>query len=82
MYEYICSLVLRLSPVAKAGDEPRNKASNDYVYTNYSRYSHVHVRLPGSGVHIPLCAQVAVILVDGTNIGLHLKTISASSAVF
>ena len=46
------------------------------------RYSHVHVRLAGSGVHVPLDAQVAVILVDGTNIGLHLKNISAPSVVF
>ena len=45
-------------------------------------YSHVHVRLAGSGVHIPLHPQVAVILVAGTNIGLHLKNISAPSAVF
>ena len=42
----------------------------------------MHARLPGSGVHIPLDAQVAVILVDGTNIGLHLKNISAPSVVF
>ena len=49
---------------------------------HYSRYSHVHVRLPGSGVHIPLDTQVAVILVDGTNIGLHPKEISAPSVVF
>ena len=68
--------------MAKAGDESRNKASNNYVYIHYSRYSHVHVRLPGSGVHIPLDAQVAVILVDGTNPGLHLKNISAPSVVF
>ena len=47
-----------------------------------SRYSHVHVRFPGSGVHIPLDVQVAVILVDGTNIGLHMKNITAPSVVF
>ena len=79
MYMY---LVLRLSPVAKPGDEPRNKASNNYVYIQYSWCSHVHVRLPGSGVHIPLDAQVAVILVGGTNIGLHQKNIMAPSVVF
>ena len=49
---------------------------------NTLRYSHVHVRLPGSGVHNPLDAQVAVILVAGTNIGLHLNEISAPSVVF
>ena len=68
--------------MAKAGDEPRNKASNNYVYIHYSRYSHVHVRLPGSGVHIPLDVQVAVILPAGTNPGLHPNTISAPSVVF
>ena len=68
--------------MAKAGDKPRNKASNNYVYTNYSRYSHVHVRLPGSGVHNALDAQIAVILPAGTNPGLHLKNISAPSVVF
>ena len=45
-------------------------------------YSHVHVRLAGSGVHIPLHPQVAVILVAGTNSGLHMKNISAPSVVF
>ena len=53
-----------------------------YIHVHSSRYSHVHVRLLGSGVHIPLDVQVAVILVDGTNIGLHLKCISAPSVVF
>ena len=46
------------------------------------RYSHVHVRLAGSGVHIPLDAQVAVILPAGTKLVLHLKNISAPSVVF
>ena len=31
----------------------------------FSRYSHVHVRFPGSGVHIPIDVHVAVILADG-----------------
>ena len=48
----------------------------------YYRYSHMHIRLAGSGVHIPLDAQVAVILVDGTNIGSHPTEISAPSVVF
>ena len=52
------------------------------IYIQYSRYSHVHVRLAGSGVQIPLDAQVAVILPAGTNPGLHLKNISAPSVVF
>ena len=82
MYEYICSLVPRLSLVVKPGDEPTNKASNNYVYIQYSRYSHVHVRRAGSGVHIPLGVQVAVILVGGTNIELHPNEISAPSVVF
>ena len=47
-----------------------------------SRYSHVHVRFPGSGVHIPIDVHVAVILVDGTNIGLHMNNITAPSVVF
>ena len=68
--------------MVKPGDEPRNKASNNYVYIHYSRHSHVHIRLPGSGVHILLDAQVAVILVDGANIELHLKNIMAPSVVF
>ena len=42
----------------------------------------MHVRLAGSGVHIPLDVQVAFILVAGTNIGLQLKNISAPSVVF
>ena len=42
----------------------------------------MHVRSAGSGVHIPLGAQVAVILVGGTNIGLHPNEISAPSVVF
>ena len=49
---------------------------------NTLTYSHVHIRLVGLGVHIPLDAQVAVILVDGTNIGLHPNEISAPSVVF
>ena len=49
---------------------------------NTLRHSHVHVRLAGSGPHIPLDIQVAVILVDGTYIELHLKNISAPSVVF
>ena len=55
-----------------------------YVHMNMNtlRHSHVHVRLAGSGLHIPLDIQVAVILVDGTNIGLHMKNISAPSVVF
>ena len=47
-----------------------------------SKYSHVHVRSPGSGAHIPLDVQVALILVDGTNIRLHVKDITAPSIVF
>ena len=43
--------------------------------------SHVHVRSARSGVHMPLDVQVAVILVDGTNIELHLKNILAPSVV-
>ena len=56
----------------------------EMLYTNLNtlRYSHVHVRLVGLGVHIPLDAQVAVILVDGVNLELHLKNISAPSVVF
>ena len=42
----------------------------------------MHVKLLGSGVHVPLDAQVAVILVDGTNIGLHMKNIIVPLAVF
>ena len=55
-----------------------------YLHTNMNtvRYSHVHIRSPRSGVHIPLDAQVAVILIDGTNIWLHLNEISAPSVVF
>ena len=60
----------------------KGEPSNNYVYIHYSRYSHVHVRLLGSGVHIPLDAQVAVILVDGTNIELQPNEISAPSVVF
>ena len=49
---------------------------------NYiSTYSHVHVRLAGLGVHNPLDSQVVVILVDGANIELHMKKISAPSVV-
>ena len=62
--------------MAKAEDE------NKVVYIHYSRYSHVHARPAGSGVHIPLDVQVAVILPAGTNTGLHLKNISAPSVVF
>ena len=65
--------------MVKPGGEPTNKAN---VYIQYSRHSHVHVRLPGSGVHILLDAQVAIILVDGTNPGLHVKNIMAPSVVF
>ena len=53
-----------------------------HMNLNKLRHSHVHVRLPGSGLHIPLDIQVAVILADGTNIELHLKKISAPSVVF
>ena len=42
----------------------------------------MHARSAGSGVHIPLDAQVAVILFDGTNIELQPNNISAPSAVF
>jgi len=40
------------------------------------------MRSAGSGAHILLDIQVAAILVAGTNIGLHMKNISAPSAVF
>ena len=53
----------------------------EMLHMNTLRHSHVHIRLPGSGLHIPLDVQVAVILVDGTNIGVHVKNISASSVV-
>ena len=66
--------------MAKGGDVPTNKVSNEHYSRHYS--SHVHIRLAGSGVHMPLDTQVAVILVDGTNIRLHLKNISAPSVVF
>ena len=49
---------------------------------NKLRRSHVHVRLPGSGLHIPLDVQVAVILPAGTKLGLQLKNITAPSVVF
>ena len=48
----------------------------------HGRYSHMHVRSARSGVHNPLDAQVAVILVDGTNIGSHMNDISEPSIVF
>ena len=71
------SLVPRHSLMVK--DELRNKAStNPTVDTS----SHVHVSAAESGIHMPLDAQVAIILVDGTNIELHLKNISAPSVVF
>ena len=41
----------------------------------------MHIRLAGSGVHIPLDDQVAVIHVAGTNIGLHLNDTSAQVKV-
>ena len=50
--------------------------------TTVDTSSHVHVRSAGSGVHMPLDVQVAVILVDGTNIELHPKNITAPSVVF
>ena len=56
-------------------------AAHGYEYTIVCRCSHVHIRLAGSGVHIPLDVQVAVILVDETNIELHLKNISDPSVV-
>ena len=52
-----------------------------HMNMNTLRHSHVQVRLPGSGLHIPLDIQVAVIFADGTN-ELHLKNISAPSIVF
>ena len=71
--------VLIQSPVSTLCNEKSWKWAK--VWVPYSWYSHVHVRLAGSGVHISLDAQVAVILVDGTNIELHLKNISAPSVV-
>ena len=68
--------------MVKGGDKPTNKASNMYTNTTVDTSSHVHVRSAGSGVHMPLDAQVAIILVDGTNIELHLNNISAPSVVF
>ena len=59
-----------------------SKETRLVICTHYSRYSHVHIRLAGSGLHIPLDAHVAVILADGANIELHLKKISAPSVVF
>ena len=43
---------------------------------------HVHPRVAGSGFHLWSAPHTAVILPVGTNLGLHLKDISASSVVF
>ena len=53
-----------------------------YTYQYTKTLTHMHIRLPGSGLHIPLDIQVAVILAVGTNIGLHMNEISAPSVVF
>ena len=53
--------------------------TNHMIWNN--RCSHVHIRPAGSGVHIPLDAQVAVILVDGKNIELQPNKITAPSVV-
>ena len=45
-------------------------------------YSQVHTRVAGSGLHLWSAPHTAVILLVGTNPGLHLKCISAPSVVF
>ena len=57
-------------------------AAHEYEYTIVCRCSHVHITSAGSGVHIPLDVQVAVILADGANIVLHPNNITAPSVVF
>ena len=53
-----------------------------HVHSVHYFNPHVHTRPAGSGFHLPSAAHTALILLAGTNPGLHLKNISAPSVVF
>ena len=52
------------------------------TYDYQTTYTPVHTIVVGSGFHLPFAPHTALILPAGTNLGLHLKNISAPSVVF
>ena len=78
-------VLLKGSTSTRPANEGVPQLTERNIYSNMSIqslfYSHVHTRVAGSGLHLPSAPHSALILPAGTNPGLHLKNISASSVV-